>query len=75
MLCPKCGNRYSPHRVIDTWPVFGGSATRRRVECGRCGAIYYTEERVADRLTYRPRGERHVETVLRDQGVIEELGA
>ncbi|NLW85617.1 MAG: transcriptional repressor NrdR [Planctomycetes bacterium] len=43
MQCPWCGQ--DNDKVIDTRPIDGGKATRRRRSCLACGRRYYTFER------------------------------
>lgn len=46
MRCPFCGEPDS--KVLDSRPAEGGSAIRRRRECGRCGRRFTTYERVEE---------------------------
>jgi transcriptional repressor NrdR len=46
MRCPWCGA--DEDRVVDSRPADGGSAIRRRRECGACGRRYSTYERIED---------------------------
>lgn len=48
MLCPVCG--VSETRVIDSRPVEGGRAIRRRRECEACGHRFTSYERLEPRL-------------------------
>jgi len=43
MKCPYCGAQET--RVVDTRPVDGGLAIRRRRECAQCGRRFTTYER------------------------------
>ncbi|MGX7091318.1 transcriptional regulator NrdR [Hutsoniella sourekii] len=44
MKCPKCGENHS--KVVDSRPVDGGEAIRRRRECLDCGYRFNSYERV-----------------------------
>jgi len=44
MKCPSCGS--NGDRVIDSRPVRGNTAVRRRRQCERCGARFTTYEAV-----------------------------
>jgi transcriptional repressor NrdR len=53
MLCPSCGA--SDTKVIDSRPVEGGTAIRRRRECDACGGRFTSYERLEPHLMVRKR--------------------
>jgi transcriptional repressor NrdR len=56
MLCPSCGTTET--KVIDSRPVEGGRAIRRRRECGVCGHRFTSYERIEPQLMVRKRDGR-----------------
>jgi transcriptional repressor NrdR len=56
MLCPSCG--VADTKVIDSRPVEGGRAIRRRRECEACGNRFTSYERVEPQLMVHKRDGR-----------------
>jgi transcriptional repressor NrdR len=56
MLCPSCSA--ADTKVIDSRPVEGGGAIRRRRECEVCGHRFTTYERLEPQLMVRKRDGR-----------------